>query len=310
MARLPISGSDSGTWGDILNEYLQVVHQSSGALKSGVVGTIALQDNAVSAAKLTATGGSNSQVLTLNNSVSGGLQWTTPAGSADATTSTKGVVQLAGDLGGTAAAPTVPALATKANDTDVVHDTGNETVAGIKTFSASPIVPTPTTATQAATKAYVDGLTRVRHTGPVYVTSGTPTGDTITSNGSVWQQYTPVGEIAIDAAVGDFVEVTASFLTFPGSTTFYDLAILTGGSLVYYSGSGSSTPTATGDPALYPDTSFMGTNGGHLAATVTAPMIESDGKVHVVLVYNSTGGGRLYYSSSFPFRWHAVSQVA
>jgi hypothetical protein len=47
-------------------------------------------------------------------------------------------------------------LASKANDADVVHDTGNETVAGIKTFSSSPIVPTPTTDFQASTKKYVD----------------------------------------------------------------------------------------------------------------------------------------------------------
>lgn len=37
-----------------------------------------------------------------------------------------------------------------------VMDTGNETVAGIKTFSSSPIVPAPTTDLQAATKKYVD----------------------------------------------------------------------------------------------------------------------------------------------------------
>jgi len=38
---------------------------------------------------------------------------------ADATTTTKGKIQLAGDLGGTAAAPTVPGLALKANTSDV-----------------------------------------------------------------------------------------------------------------------------------------------------------------------------------------------
>lgn len=75
----------------------------------------------------------------------------------DATTSAKGIVQLTGDLGGTAASPTVPGLAAKAADTTVVHNTGTETVAGVKTFSSSPIVPTPTTSTQAANKSYVDG---------------------------------------------------------------------------------------------------------------------------------------------------------
>src|SRR5215204_7520711 len=37
-----------------------------------------------------------------------------------------------------------------------VATTGDETVAGVKTFSSSPIVPEPTTDFQAATKKYVD----------------------------------------------------------------------------------------------------------------------------------------------------------
>ena len=56
--------------------------------------------------------------------------------------------------GHTGFAPTVHTH-TKANitdftETDYVHTTGNETVAGIKTFSSSPIVPTPTSSTYAA----------------------------------------------------------------------------------------------------------------------------------------------------------------
>jgi hypothetical protein len=37
-----------------------------------------------------------------------------------------------------------------------VHNSGTEMVAGVKTFSSSPIVPTPTSGTQAANKTYVD----------------------------------------------------------------------------------------------------------------------------------------------------------
>ncbi len=53
---------------------------------------------------------------------------------------------------------TQTALNLKANDADVVHDTGTETIAGVKTFSSSPIVPTPTTDFQPATKAYADSV--------------------------------------------------------------------------------------------------------------------------------------------------------
>ena len=35
---------------------------------------------------------------------------------------------------------------------------GDKTITGVKTFSSSPIVPTPTTAQQAATKDYVDSI--------------------------------------------------------------------------------------------------------------------------------------------------------
>lgn len=37
MARLPVAGSDSGVWGDVLNEYLLQSHKQDGTLKDGVV---------------------------------------------------------------------------------------------------------------------------------------------------------------------------------------------------------------------------------------------------------------------------------
>jgi len=43
-----------------------------------------------------------------------------------------------------------------ASDVGAVATSGNETIAGIKTFSSSPLVPTPTTDYQASTKKYVD----------------------------------------------------------------------------------------------------------------------------------------------------------
>jgi len=69
MTRLPTPGSDDGSWGNILNDFLGVEHNADGTLKSG------------------------------------------------------------------------GSLATKANDAAVVHNTGNETIAGIKTFTSAPVVP-------------------------------------------------------------------------------------------------------------------------------------------------------------------------
>lgn len=49
-------------------------------------------------------------------------------------------------------------LASKADDSAVVHNTGAEAVGGTKTFSSSPVVPTPTLGSHAVTKDYVDSL--------------------------------------------------------------------------------------------------------------------------------------------------------
>ena len=77
----------------------------------------------------------------------------------NATTTVAGAVQLAGDLGGTATVPTVPGLAAKAADAAVVHLANAETIAGVKTFSSSPLVPgTPSGPSAAASKSYVDGV--------------------------------------------------------------------------------------------------------------------------------------------------------
>jgi len=46
-------------------------------------------------------------------------------------------VQLAGDLAGTAAAPTVPGLTAKADDSSVVHLSGTQTISGDKNFTGA-----------------------------------------------------------------------------------------------------------------------------------------------------------------------------
>lgn len=68
MARLPISGKDSGVWGDILNDYLLQSHTSAGILKDNVVGTNQLQDSSITNTKLdTAT---RSSLVKADNSIS------------------------------------------------------------------------------------------------------------------------------------------------------------------------------------------------------------------------------------------------
>lgn len=52
MARLPTPGSDQGTWGSILNDYLSQSHSSDGTLKANTVGASQLQDDSVTAAAI------------------------------------------------------------------------------------------------------------------------------------------------------------------------------------------------------------------------------------------------------------------
>lgn len=141
MPRLPVPGSDNGTWGDVLNDYLAVAHDAVGNLKANAVSSSVIQDDSISETKLNVSGGSNGQVLTKNSALGGGIEWTSVAGSPDATTSVKGLVQLAGDLGGTAAAPTVPALANKANTSTTVSAgtglTGGGDLSANRTISAN-----------------------------------------------------------------------------------------------------------------------------------------------------------------------------
>jgi hypothetical protein len=162
MSRLPTPGQDTGQWGNILNDFLAQAHNTDGSIKD--TGTVA-QKYTKPSGGIPRTDLSSSVQASLDNA-DAAVVGTAP----DATTTTKGVVQLAGDLAGTAASPTVPGLNAKANDSAVVHNTSAETIAGIKTFSSSPIVPTPTTSTQAANKSYADtGLASKEPT----ITSGT-----------------------------------------------------------------------------------------------------------------------------------------
>lgn len=52
MARLPQPGSDNGTWGDILNDYLSQSHAADGSLKADSVGSAQLHDNTITSTQI------------------------------------------------------------------------------------------------------------------------------------------------------------------------------------------------------------------------------------------------------------------
>lgn len=136
MSRLPIPGQDEGTWGDVLNDYLSQSIDPDGTLKPSAVssaapvssvntktGAVTLAASDVGALPTStglagladtaaASGASDSQVLAYNGT---SHQWVPATVSSstvpDATTSSKGIVELAGDLAGTATAPVIASAA-------------------------------------------------------------------------------------------------------------------------------------------------------------------------------------------------------
>lgn len=62
MARLPKVGDDKGTWGGILNDYLQQSHDDGGQLKADTVGASQLVPNAVTASALADEGVTNAKL--------------------------------------------------------------------------------------------------------------------------------------------------------------------------------------------------------------------------------------------------------
>ena len=119
MARLPIPGQDDNTWGDILNAFLEVAHNSDGSLQNSAIsaaggvttvnskipdnsGNVTIGISELSDTNITSL--TNNQVLMYNSG-----QWVNQINPSapDASSSTPGLVQLTNDLGGTYSSPTI-----------------------------------------------------------------------------------------------------------------------------------------------------------------------------------------------------------
>jgi hypothetical protein len=227
VSRLPVVGQDDDIWGEILNDFLTVEHNNDGTLKrAGSIASAVQSVNGENGPTITLTAGdvgaaTDSAVVhkTGAETVAGVKTFSsspivpTPTasgeaanktyvdsvvagGAVDASTTTKGIVQLAGDLAGTASSPTVPGLSGKeptiaagttaqywrgdkswqtlsktavglanvdnTSDINKPISTATQTALNAKaplaspTFTGTVTVPAPSAGTDAATKTYVD----------------------------------------------------------------------------------------------------------------------------------------------------------
>ena len=227
MSRLPVVGQDDDIWGEILNDFLTVEHNNDGTLKkAGSIASAVQSVNGENGPTITLTAGdvgaaTDSAVVhkTGAETVAGVKTFSsspivpTPTasgeaanktyvdsvvagGAVDASTTTKGIIQLAGDLAGTASSPTVPGLSGKeptiasgttaqylrgdkswqtlsktavglanvdnTSDINKPISTATQTALNAKaplaspTFTGTVTVPAPSAGTDAATKTYVD----------------------------------------------------------------------------------------------------------------------------------------------------------
>ena len=177
MVRLPTPGSDHGTWGEILNEFLSQSLKTDGTLQENVVTSNNIAPNSVTNTAL-ATDAVNATIiadgsitealleLSLQTKINSPSPVTSVAGKAGDVTLLKSDVGLT-DVDNTSDATKNSAnatltnktisgssntitniaqssvvnltsdLASKAADSTVVHNTGSETIAGAKTFTSS-----------------------------------------------------------------------------------------------------------------------------------------------------------------------------
>jgi len=112
MARLPIVGGDSGNWGTILNDFLEVSLNGDGTIQPAAI----TQAGAVTSVNTVAPNASGNVTLTAASvgaytKPSGGIPSSDLSSSVQADLSAAGsAVQLGGDLGGTATAPVIAKL--------------------------------------------------------------------------------------------------------------------------------------------------------------------------------------------------------
>lgn len=118
----------------------------------------------------------------------------------------------------------ITAVVNKANDDAVVHNTGDETVAGVKTFSSFPITPSsaPTANYQVANRKYVvdNKYTHPTTAGNKHIPSGGSTGQYLKYSASGTAVWADVASGGAQIAVGSYTGTNTYGVDNPNTLTF------------------------------------------------------------------------------------------
>jgi hypothetical protein len=294
VARLPVPGGDENQWGDVLNDFLAASHNTDGSLKPAAI--------------------------------SGAI--------GDATSTDKGVIQLAGDLGGTAATPTVPGLAAKADASALTtHAADTTSVHGITDTS----VLETTTGAQAKVDVHVDDASDAHDASAIsFQATGTITNTNV---------QTAVAEVATDAADSlaaheadatihtsgreiEYVEVTTSQTGITGNPfiitdlTGMSITVPSGGSRpIYLIAVVHATSTTSGaglSIAITPDgfneiiaAGYGDVGPANWPTTLTAQvrLPAGTGGTYKVAITVSTGTGSTVTNNAGPFVYNFIKAV-
>lgn len=203
-ANVTNSGSSSAaTFNFTIPQGIQGSTGSAGPANTLTIGTVTT-GAAGSSASATVTGTTPNQ--TLNLTIPQGIQGPAGAGAPDATTTSKGSVQLAGDLAGTAALPTVPALANKANNSITITAGTGLTGGGDLTASRTLTVSYGTAAGTAAQGNDSRIVGAVQTTRQIISGTGLSGGGDLSADRTLAVAY---GSAASTAVQGNDIRVTA-----------------------------------------------------------------------------------------------------
>jgi hypothetical protein len=116
-------------------------------------------------------------------------------------------------------------------------------------------------------------------------------------------------ELTIPAAVGDYVELSASGLRLDTTgNSWLDLAVRVGSSVARYLSSGGVSPSFEGDPGWTRGTGYAPRSGPRGFTVVSGD--RDGGNVRFCFAVKSNGTGTLLSSANYPLYWRAINYGA